>query len=202
MERDIKQEQENHDSKQTNCEEVDKLMAYIAELGRQLATQKEAEEKRIQELQVAQLKKIERKDTYIRKLEERFAALTDSTEKKVETEKEVSEEQPGHEVDLSEREKEIGRKENYLKQLERELQNKENEIRTILNLDKIADENSREGQKTESNKESQIDSGNKEVTKPKVVTDELVEQATKTEVTHLVKPFVNSFSGIDHTPKN
>ena len=43
MERDIKQEQENHDSKQTNCEEVDKLMAYIAELGRQLATQKEAE---------------------------------------------------------------------------------------------------------------------------------------------------------------
>ena len=38
MERDIKQEQENHDSKQTNSEEVDKLMAYLAELGRQLAT--------------------------------------------------------------------------------------------------------------------------------------------------------------------
>lgn len=145
---------------------------------------------------MAQLKKIERKDTYIRKLEERIAASTDSTEKKVKTEKEVSEEQPGHEVDLSEREKEIGRKENYLKQLERELQNKANEIRTTLNLGKIADENSRdsrEGQKRESNKESQIDSGNKEVTKPKVVTDELVEQATKTEVTHLVKPFVNSF---------
>ena len=102
---------------------------------------------------MAQLKKIERKDTYIRKLEERFAALTDTSEKKVETEKEVSEEQPGHEVDLSEREKEIGCKENYLKQLERELQNKENEIRSTLNLDKIADENSREGQKTESNSE-------------------------------------------------
>ena len=102
---------------------------------------------------MTQLKKIERKDTYIRKLEERFAALTDSTEKKVETEMEVSEEQPGHEVDLSEREKEIGRKENYLK-LERELQTKENEIRTTLNLDKIADEDSREGQKTESNKKA------------------------------------------------
>ena len=142
---------------------------------------------------MAQLKEIERKDTYIKKLEERFAALTDSTKKKVETVKEESEEQPGHEVDLSEREKEIGRKENNLKQLERELQNKENEIRTTHNLDKITEENSREGQKTESNKESQIDTGNKEVTKPKVVTDELVEQATKTGFTHLVKPFVNSF---------
>lgn len=40
------------------------------------------------------------------------------------------------------------------------------------------------------------------MTKPKVVTDELVDQASKTEVTHLVKPYVNSFSGIDPTPKN
>ena len=40
------------------------------------------------------------------------------------------------------------------------------------------------------------------MTKPKVVTDELVEHATKTEVTHLDKPFVKSFSGIDPTPKN
>lgn len=72
------------------------------------------------------------------------------------------------------------RKENYLKQLERELQNKENEIRTTLKLDKITEEVPREGQKTDSNKESQIDSGNKDVTKPKVVTDELVDQASKT----------------------
>ena len=50
-------------------------------------------------------------------------------------------------MDFSERENEIGRQENYLKQLERELQNKENEIRTGLNLDKETEEVSIEGRR-------------------------------------------------------
>ena len=53
-----------------------------------------------------------------------------------------SEENQEHECALTERGSEMKRKENYLKQLEKQLQCKENEIRTRLKLYKVAVEES------------------------------------------------------------
>ena len=187
----------------SSSEEMKKLMAYITELRNKLTNQKVAEEKRIQAIQAAQEEEVKKKDILIRKLEENLTVYVEFVEGQGAEMKTESEENQEHECALTERGSEMKRKENYLKQLEKELQCKENEIRTRLNLDKVAvEETLTEAKTAESTKKSQPDGSNETTTKTNTKSDDKNEHTSKTEVTHLVKPFVNSFSGIDPTPKN
>ena len=75
--------------------------------------------------------------------------------------------------------KELKRKEEYLKQLEKDLLKKEDEIRAKLNLDKL--------------EETTTHTDASHITK--TVT-------TKPQTTHLLKPYIGTFSGTDPIPKN
>ncbi|MEW8487912.1 MAG: hypothetical protein AB2705_22280, partial [Candidatus Thiodiazotropha sp.] len=151
----IKHEHGNLASHLSSSEEMNKLMAYITELRNKLTNQKEAEEKRIQAIQVAQEEEVKRKDMLIRELEERLTAYAETTETQTAVMKTETDENQEYECALAERESEMKRKENYLKQLEKELQCKGNEIRTRLNLDKVTVEEAITEVKTEeSTKES------------------------------------------------
>ena len=74
---------------------------------------------------------------------------------------------------------ELKRKEEYLKQLEKDLLKKEDEIRAKLNLDKL--------------EETTTHTDASHITK--TVT-------TKPQTTHLLKPYIGTFSGTDPIPKN
>ena len=96
----------------------------------------------------------------------------------------------------TEREEELQKKERYLKQLEEELNRKENEIRRQLHLDPITDMESKE-QTIPKVAEPSVRTENTKEDKTKAD----VQTVTKQEVTHIVKPFISSFSGADPVPQ-
>lgn len=82
--------------------------------------------------------------------------------------------------------------------LEKELTKKENEIRLKLNLDPVSQSPNQE-EKTEAKVNQEPISKGQSSTEQ---TDNNKDTITKADVTHFVKPYVNTFSGTEPVPKN
>ncbi|MCG7879163.1 MAG: hypothetical protein N0C90_22935, partial [Candidatus Thiodiazotropha endolucinida] len=92
------------------------------------------------------------------------------------------------------REEEFRRKEKYLRELEEELNRKENEIRRKLKLDTASEQISIK--QTSSSTDSSVKADIKE--ERKNIEDRAL---TKQEITHIIKPFISSFSGAEPVPQ-